>query len=165
MGYRTGRWTSEAIPLGIGRSRMDDAPTAQAVRRAPRCGFRLGNSGSCATLVLQPACTGEERTLSATHGLPRIGGPLSTARSISTVLRAPSPPRVRAFVCPSPLADHILAAGGHLFAVGNWSFPMWRFHFPPPSETIRHKPYAIRQIPADHMPYAIRDKPYAACHL
>ena len=95
-----------------------------------RCGavFCLGNPGSCATLAPQPAQTGKERTLSATLGFLRIGGPLSTARDLSTVLKAPLPPRVRGWVRLSPLTDHTLAVAGHVFTVGNWSLPMWRFH-------------------------------------
>ncbi len=116
--------------LGGVPARVQQVPGLTTLLRPRRCGavFCLGNPGSCATLGLQLAYTDKERTLSATPGLPRIGGPLSTARSLSTVLQAPLPPRVRAVVRPSPTADHVLAVGGHLFTVGNWSLPMWRFH-------------------------------------
>jgi len=104
-------------------------PGRTTLLRPRRCGaiFCLGNPGSCATLGLQPACTGKERTLSATPGFPRIGGPLSTARGLLTVLKAPLLPRVQALVRSSPLADHTLAVAGYVFTVGNWSLPMWRF--------------------------------------
>jgi hypothetical protein len=73
------------------------------------------------------ASTWRSGTLSATPRLPRSGGPLSTARGFSTVLRALPPVRVRGVVRPSPRVDHVHAAAGHLFAAGNWSLPTWRF--------------------------------------
>ena len=75
----------------------------------------------------QPVYAWRSGTLSATPRLPRIGGPLSTARGFSTVLRARSPVRVRDVVCPSSHVDHVHAAAGHLFAAGNWSHSPWRF--------------------------------------
>ena len=119
----------ETDPGGV-PARGRQVPGWKTLLRPRRGGavFCLGNPGSCATLGLQPAYTGKERTLSATPGFPRIGGPLSTARGLSTVLQAPLPPRVRAMVRSSLLADHTLAVAGHVFTVGNWSLPMWRFH-------------------------------------
>jgi len=119
-------WETE---LGGVPARARQVPGWTTLLRPRRCGavFCLGNPGSCVTLGLQPAYAGKERTLSATPGFPRIGGPLSTARGLSTVLKAPLPPRVRALVRSSPLADHTLAVADHAFTVGNWSLPMWRF--------------------------------------
>ena len=88
--------------------------------------WRIGRSAL--RWLPQPVYAWRSGTLSATPRQPRIGGPLSTARGLSTVLRALPLARVRDVVCPLPSVDHVPAAAGQQLAAGNWSHSPWRFH-------------------------------------
>ena len=115
---------------GPAGSRLDDALVAPAVRR----GFLLGESGELRYAGPTARPDGQGANSIGNPWIPlRIGGPLSTARDLSTVLKAPLPPRVRGWVRLSPLTDHTLAVAGDVFTVGNWSLPMWCFQKISPS--------------------------------
>ena len=138
-GYRSERRTSEACQRGSGRCPAGPHISDPGGAPRPEVKFLLGESHQLRYAGLQPAYTGEERILSATPRFPRIGGPLSTARSPSTVLKAPLPPCVRALVRSSLLAEHVLVVAGHRFTVGNWSLPMWRFHRGSGPKTVQNR--------------------------
>ncbi len=117
------------LPMGPPTgARLDVVHAVPASRRGLSRDFCLGNRPSCATLAHTARLRLEEHTLSATPRLPRSGGPLSTARGLSTVLRALPLARVRGVVCPSPRVDHVHAGAGQHLAAETWSLPTWRFH-------------------------------------
>ena len=93
-------------------ARLDGTHAVQASRRGRRRGFCLGNRAKCAPVTPTVRLRLEERHPIGNPSQPRIGGPLSTARGLSTVLRACPLARVRDLVCPSSLVDHVPASAG-----------------------------------------------------
>ena len=99
------------------------------VAARPAARFLLGESaGLRYPTSHSPSTQARSGTLSATPRLPRIGGPRSTARGLSTVLQALLLARVRGGVRLPPLAEHVHVVAGHLFAAGIWLLPTWRVH-------------------------------------